>query len=153
MRNDIIKQKKIILKLINENRPKSFICKFLDCRPLTLDNYLKKWNINYVGNKGGKGYKISPIKKTAIQYMNSTGHISSYKLGKKLIEDGLKEKKCECCNLTKWINKDIPLELHHKDGNRFNNELQNLQLLCPNCHALTENYGSKNKKNKNGPFV
>ena len=41
----------------------------------------------------------------------------------------------------------IPLELHHKDGNRYNNQLDNLMLLCPNCHALTENYRAKNIKN------
>lgn len=54
--------------------------------------------------------------------------------------------KCECCNTTHWLNKPINLELHHKDGNRCNNELNNLQLLCPNCHSYTDNYGSKNKK-------
>ena len=40
----------------------------------------------------------------------------------------------------------MTLELHHIDGDETNNELTNLQYLCPNCHSLTENYGSKNKK-------
>jgi predicted HNH restriction endonuclease len=43
--------------------------------------------------------------------------------------------------------KPIPLELHHKDGNRYNDQLENLILLCPNCHAFTENYRAKNIKN------
>src|ERR1041385_1697935 len=44
--------------------------------------------------------------------------------------------KCFECKLDKWLGKDIPLEVHHKDGDRCNNKLENLQLLCCNCHAL-----------------
>lgn len=56
----------------------------------------------------------------------------------------LRGHKCECCGLESWLNKPIPLEVHHIDGDRLNNELENLQLLCPNCHALTNNYRGKN---------
>ena len=52
--------------------------------------------------------------------------------------------RCECCNMDEWMEDQIPLELHHIDGNRTNNEYENLQLICPNCHALTDNW--KNKK-------
>lgn len=38
----------------------------------------------------------------------------------------------------------INLEVHHIDGNHNNNELENIQLLCPNCHSYTENYRGKN---------
>jgi hypothetical protein len=54
--------------------------------------------------------------------------------------------KCESCGLDKWIDKLIPLEIHHIDGNRTNNIPDNLKILCPNCHALTENWKGKNKK-------
>lgn len=53
--------------------------------------------------------------------------------------------KCECCQLTEWLQFPINLELHHKDGNKLNYQENNLQLLCPNCHSHTDNYGSKNK--------
>lgn len=43
---------------------------------------------------------------------------------------------------------EIPLEVHHVDGDRLNNELSNLQLLCPNCHAQTDNYCGKNIRYK-----
>ena len=66
------------------------------------------------------------------------------KLKIRLLEENIKEHKCECCGLTKWNGLDIPLELHHKDGNRHNHNLENIQLLCPNCHAQTETYRSKN---------
>ena len=56
--------------------------------------------------------------------------------------------KCEKCLNEFWNDAKIPLEIHHKDGNNLNNELDNLQLLCPNCHAQTENWRGKNTQNK-----
>ena len=47
---------------------------------------------------------------------------------------------CECCGITEWNNKPIMFQLHHKDGNYKNNTLENIVLLCPNCHSQTENY-------------
>ena len=65
---------------------------------------------------------------------------------KKLINENIKKYRCEICGNTEWQNRPIPLAIHHKDGNHFNNNLDNIQLLCPNCHALTESYcGKKNK--------
>ncbi len=48
--------------------------------------------------------------------------------------------KCQCCELVEWQNNLIPLEVHHKNGNRTDNSEENLSLMCPNCHALTENW-------------
>lgn len=48
--------------------------------------------------------------------------------------------KCNMCNLSKWIGHDIPLEIHHKDGNKKNIKRENLEALCPNCHYFTDNY-------------
>ena len=45
--------------------------------------------------------------------------------------------------LSEWMGKPIPLELHHKDGNHYNNDLSNLEILCPNCHAQTDNYSRR----------
>ena len=47
---------------------------------------------------------------------------------------------CDQCNLSRWMGSDIPLEIHHINGINTDNRLENLQLLCPNCHALTDNY-------------
>jgi hypothetical protein len=52
--------------------------------------------------------------------------------------------KCESCGLEEWQGKQIPLEVHHIDGNDLNSDLSNLQILCPNCHALTDNYKGRN---------
>lgn len=58
--------------------------------------------------------------------------------------------KCQLCGwgeVNKYTNL-IPLELHHIDGNYKNNSENNLQLLCPNCHSLTESYKSHNKNGR-----
>ena len=56
--------------------------------------------------------------------------------------------KCECCGNTEWNGEPIPLVVHHIDGDHLNNELDNLQLLCPNCHAQTDNYCGKNERRR-----
>jgi HNH endonuclease len=66
-------------------------------------------------------------------------------LRRKLFE--IKPYKCEKCNNSEWLNELIVLEVHHIDGNSKNNKLNNLQLLCPNCHSTTNNYKNKNKGN------
>ncbi len=53
---------------------------------------------------------------------------------------------CQSCMLDTWQSKQIPLEIHHYDGNHLNNTKENLTLFCPNCHALTDNYKYKNSK-------
>ena len=59
----------------------------------------------------------------------------------------LRSHKCEICDHSKWNAQDIPLDIHHIDGNSDNNKFNNLLLICPNCHRQTTNHGSKNKTN------
>ena len=70
--------------------------------------------------------------------------LTSGDLRKRLIEEQLKEHRCEGCRRTHWETRPIPLELDHVDGDRWNNRLVNLRLLCPNCHALTPTYRGRN---------
>ena len=58
----------------------------------------------------------------------------------------LRGRQCENCYLTTWLEQPINLEVHHIDGDRSNNELENLQLLCPNCHSYTDNFCYKTTK-------
>ena len=135
MRTDILERKSDILKWIEENRSKAFICRELKCKPETLNSYLKKMEISYTGNKGSKGIPHTNQYKTAVEYIKGTC-VKSHVLKQKLIRDGIKEEKCEICGVSNWQGCKLPLELHHKDGNHFNNEFENLQILCPNCHAI-----------------
>lgn len=73
---------------------------------------------------------------------------SSWHLLRRLVKEGVKKYECEICGIEEWNGKPISLQLHHKDGKRNNNELSNLQILCPNCHSQTETFGTKNMKNK-----
>lgn len=67
------------------------------------------------------------------------------KLKDRLIREGLKEYKCECCGISSWLNKPVNLQLHHLNGIHNDNRLENLQLLCPNCFSQTDNFGIKGK--------
>lgn len=53
---------------------------------------------------------------------------------------------CDCCKQDTWMEQPIPLEVHHIDGDRTNNSLGNLQVLCCNCHALTDNWKGRGGK-------
>lgn len=57
------------------------------------------------------------------------------------------EYKCAKCGIQEWMGEEIHLQVHHIDGNGFNNELSNLQLLCPNCHSQTDTYAGRNINN------
>ena len=142
MRYDILNSKDLILNWIDDRQSKSFMCEYFKCRPSTLENYLTKLNIHYKGNQGGKGIKTDPKRKSAKEYSKST-LVKSHIMKLKLIEDNIKEHKCENCGITEWMGLPTPIELHHKDGNRFNNNFNNLQILCPNCHSQTPNYSGK----------
>lgn len=75
--------------------------------------------------------------------------ITTNRLLKKLLDEGKKEHQCECCGNKEWNNKPIPLELHHINGIHSDNRLENLMVLCPNCHAQTDNYrGKKARREK-----
>ena len=88
-----------------------------------------------------------PVKPLA-EYLVSGATTNISKLREKLLKKGVKEHKCENpeCGLSEWHGKPIPLQLHHINGDRTDNRLENLQLLCPNCHAMTDNYCGKNTR-------
>ena len=77
--------------------------------------------------------------------VENSAYKSTFRLRKRLVEFGVKEATCEGCDLKEWRGQPIPLELHHANGVNNDHRLANLQLLCPNCHALTENYRGKNQ--------
>lgn len=108
-------------------------------------NLAKKLNINLV---------FSYKKNTVNQYhskldiqdilVENSKYQNTAKLKTRLIKCGLKEYKCECCGLTEWNNKPIPLQIHHINGIHNDNRIENIQILCANCHAQTDNYCGKN---------
>lgn len=148
MRTDILEQKEQILKWIEEEQPKAFICRQLHCKPETLNSYMKKMGIEYAGQPSKKGRNLGQGYLTAEQYLCSGSVIKSHTLKLKLFKDGIKAKQCEICGVSQWQGVELPLELHHKDGDHYNNELSNLMILCPNCHSIQEGNSGKAVKSK-----
>lgn len=74
---------------------------------------------------------------------NST--FQSHKLKQRLFAEGLKKQECELCG---WAQQApdgrIPLELDHENGDRHDNRIRNLRILCPNCHSLQETHRGLN---------
>jgi len=64
----------------------------------------------------------------------------------RLIGAGLKENRCEICGITEWRGEPLVMELHHVNGDGEDNRLENLQLLCGNCHAQTDNWGGRGRR-------
>ena len=85
--------------------------------------------------------KAQPLSEILIE--NST-FTNTNSLRKRLLRENVKEHKCECCNEETWLGEPIALELHHINGIKSDNRIENLQILCPNCHAFTDNYRGKN---------
>ncbi len=117
---------------------------------LVLKRAIKHFNLDishFTGQLWSKGKAIGP-KKPLQKYLSNEIQIGSCKLKRRLLSEGLLERQCSRCQNRTWLNVPIPLELDHINGNRNDNRLDNLRLLCPNCHALTPTYRGKNISSK-----
>ena len=73
----------------------------------------------------------------------SRGHLKA-----RLLSAGLKENRCETCGITEWNGKPLGMELHHVNGDGRDNRLENLMLLCGNCHSQTDNWGGRGTRDR-----
>jgi len=106
-----------------------------------------KLNTSHFTRQGwSKGMKFPNKKGIPLdKIMIKNSHYSStHTLKKRAFAAQLFEKKCVRCERTKWYGKPIPLEFHHKNGDHFDHRLKNIEILCPNCHAFTDNYRGRN---------
>jgi|APCry1669188910_1035180.scaffolds.fasta_scaffold23093_1 5-methylcytosine-specific restriction endonuclease McrA len=146
--------KEMLEIVVQESWSKAECLRRLNLRPAggnykILDRKLKEFGFN-MDHFTGQGYRkgcLIPVvrEKTLMECLVENSKYQSYKLKIRLIQEGLKKHQCECCLQTTWKDVPIPLELDHINGNSSDNRLENLQIICPNCHALTSNYRGKNK--------
>jgi hypothetical protein len=76
-------------------------------------------------------------------YLVRGRRVNRYHLKGRLLAAGLKTNRCERCGLTEWLGEPLSMALHHVNGDGFDNRLENLMLLCPNCHAQTPNFSGR----------
>jgi len=108
-----------------------------ECEKLNLD-------FNKFNKRKYYGKRYSSIEDVLVQNKDT----SSVSLKKRLLKENYFEHKCYKCNLTEWNGKPIPIELEHISGDKLDNRLENLTILCPNCHAQTDTYRGKNAKKR-----
>ena len=141
------------LEAIKASKSIAQVCKTLGLKCAggnykTIKDFIRENNIDtshFTGQGWNVGLKFKPNKQMPLyDILKENSKYQSYKLKNRLIENGLKEYRCECCKNTEWNGKPIPLELHHINGDNTDNRIENLQILCPNCHAQTEHYRGKN---------
>ncbi len=121
----------------------------------TVNEKVRLWNIDIthwgsskqrMGWLRGKRHdwgKKYPLDKILVE--NSTYRTTS-RIKQKLLDEGIFIRKCYKCKNTDWMGLNIPLELEHINGNNTDNRIENLTLLCPNCHAQTPTHAGKNKR-------
>jgi DNA-binding CsgD family transcriptional regulator/5-methylcytosine-specific restriction endonuclease McrA len=71
-------------------------------------------------------------------------------LRRRLLTEGLKPSVCAICGVSEWLDQPLSLALHHINGDRIDNRLENLELLCPNCHSQTDSYSGRNGHRRRG---
>jgi len=153
MRYNITKEQ--LENAVKQSKSIASVCRILGIRPIggnyrTLHNKIKLWNIDtshFTGQGWNVGLVFRPMVKKPLTeiLVKDSNFMSTHKLKIRLIQENVMEHRCEKCNLTEWLNQPIPLELNHINGDNQDHRLENINLLCPNCHAQTPNYRGKNK--------
>ena len=145
-RDDINQHKAYIIEQLEAGIPKCQLCTEFKCKPDTLNRRLKEWGVNHLNNQPGKNRPKYAKRKPLVFCLITNSRTPTYHLKRRLWQDGLKPQFCEECG---WAQRSedgrLPLELHHINGDTYDNRLENLLILCPNCHSLKANHRGLSK--------
>ena len=114
----------------------------------TLKNKIMEYgiDISHMTHQGHNRGKRTRSKRGLDQILveNST-YTSTHHLKHRLLGLDILRKECYACGIKEWMGKPAPLQLDHINGIRSDNRIENLRILCPNCHAQTDTWTGKNK--------
>lgn len=163
-KKDIMKYKHTKEDYINAVKKSNSIagvCRELGILPIggnyaTVKRKIIKYNLDTSHFTGQLWKGKSFVEETALvkldDILKENTNYKTHTLKERLFNQNLKERKCEICGLgEEWYGKPITLELHHINGDHYDNRLENLQILCPNCHSQTNNFRNRNNTDKNIP--
>ncbi len=142
MRNKYTKQ--FLAPVIAASKTWSEVCRTVGVKPATgLQTHIKRRAIefgidysHFVGHASNKGRTFFSQRIPAERYLFEGSSIKSHTLKLRLWRDGIKPQHCEQCKVSKWGGEELPLELDHINRDNSDNRLENLMILCPNCHAV-----------------
>ena len=145
-RDDIDEARAFIIAQLEAGVPKAELCALFKCKPDTLNRRLKTWGVNHLNNEPGRGRPKYAARKPLEHWLTPNSRTSIYQLKLRLWKDGLKPQYCEEYGWAKRAEDGrLPLELHHINGEPYDNRLENLAILCPNCHSLKSNHRGLSK--------
>ena len=117
-----------------------------------IKNLAKKLNLS-TEHMTGKGWNsgdryVNPHKRPLSDILvEDSTYTSAYHLKHRLWREGLLEEKCDACGIgNEWQGRKLALQLDHISGVRQDNRIENLRILCPNCHSQTNTFAGKNKR-------
>jgi hypothetical protein len=141
--------KEDVVLAVSENKSIAGVLRQLGLRPIggnykTIHHLIKEYGLD-TSHFTGQGWNVGLVFKPHKTIIDSAIFVedSDYRCSWRLRERYKKAtgiNYCEDCHLSEWRGAPIPLEIHHINGKNTDNRLENLKLLCPNCHALTNNY-------------
>lgn len=134
----------LILEYFNNNKTLHETSADLSMSVVSLWRRAKKLNIKWSSIKRKSHNKIEILDILEGKHPS----YQTFKLRNRLISEGIKVNKCEICGISDWNGKEISIQLDHIDGNSHNHLLDNLRMICPNCHSQTETYCGKNTNKK-----
>lgn len=144
MRKDLTKEK--VTEVCNNSESMTVAAIKLKVHFNTLKRVAEKFGC-YKPNKGLKGVKKPIDPKIQLKEILEGKHptFQTYKLKIRLLKEGIFKNECSICGLDSWLEKPLMIELDHIDGNSHNHKIDNLRMLCPNCHSQTQTFRSKKR--------